>query len=87
MMQERIWQFIGKELHMPVYCGTEMAAETKFFITKMLQDAGKRVIAYGDGMNDYFMLKKADRGYLVKRQDGSISSSLKGKDMEGLILV
>ena len=55
---ERIWQFIGEELHMPVYCGVEMAAETKYYITKMLQNVGKRIIAYGDGMNDYFMLKR-----------------------------
>lgn len=64
-----------------------MSAETKYFITKFLQRAGKKVIAYGDGMIDYFMLKQAEQGYLVRRLDGSISQSLKEQDMEGLILV
>ena len=64
-----------------------MSAETKFFITKKLQEAGKTVIAYGDGMNDYFMLKQADEGYLVVKQDKTISRSLKGRDVEGLTIV
>ena len=84
---ERIWRFIAGELQIPFYGGREMAAETKFFIAKMLQRAGKRVIAYGDSMNDYFMLRQADCGYLVRRPDGSVSGSLRGKDMEGLIYV
>lgn len=49
--------------------------------------AGKRVVAYGDGMNDYYMMKMADEGFLVTKQDSSISRSLKGKDLEGLKLV
>ena len=84
---ERIWRFIAGELQIPFYGGREMAAETKFFIAKMLQRAGKRVIAYGDSMNDYYMLRQADVGYLVRRPDGSVSGSLRGKDMEGLIYV
>lgn len=84
---EKIWRFIAKELGIPFYFGIEMSAETKLYITKMLQNAGKRVIAYGDGMNDYFMLKQADKGYLLKKPDGTLSRSLKGKDTEGLIIV
>lgn len=38
-------------------------------------------------MNDYFMLKQADKGYLVAKQDGTISRSLKGSDTEGLTIV
>ena len=34
---ERIWRFIAGELQIPFYGGREMAAETKFFIAKMLQ--------------------------------------------------
>ena len=64
-----------------------MSAETKLYITKMLQRAGKHVIAYGDGMNDYFMLKQADEGYLLRKQDGTLSRSLKGRDTEGLNIV
>ena len=56
-------------------------------MTKKLKEAGKRVVAYGDGMNDYYMMKMADEGFLVTKQDSSISRSLKGKDLEGLKLV
>lgn len=64
-----------------------MAAETKLYITKFLQGAGKHVVAYGDGMNDYYMLKQADEGYLVGKEGGRVSRSLKGKELEGLIIV
>jgi hypothetical protein len=84
---KRIWTFISDRLGLDFYYGTEMSAETKLYITKFLQRAGKHVIAYGDGMNDYYMLKQADEGYLVVKQDGSISRSLKGKDLEGLTIV
>lgn len=84
---ERIWRFIAKKLGLDFFYGSQMSAETKYFITKYLQKAGKRVVAYGDGMNDYFMLKQADKGYLITKQDGSISRSLKGRDLEGLIIV
>ena len=84
---ERIWSFITEQLGINFYYGTEMSAETKLYITKLLQHAGKNIVAYGDGMNDYYMLKQANKGYLVTKQDGTISRSLKGKDTEGLILV
>lgn len=84
---ERIWRFIAKQLGLDFFCGTQMSAETKLFITKHLQAAGKRVVAYGDGMNDYFMLKQADEGYLIAKRDGTISRSLKGRDTEGLTIV
>lgn len=84
---ERVWKFLAKQLNLDFFYGAQMAAETKLFIAKRLQEAGKRVIAYGDGMNDYFMLKQADKGYLVAKQDGTISRSLKGSDTEGLTIV
>ncbi len=84
---ERVWEFISRKLGIPYYFGTEMSAETKLYVTKKLQEAGKRVVAYGDSMNDYYMLKQADEGFLVTKQDSSISRSLKGKDLEGLKLV
>ena len=84
---EKIWRFIAKQLGLDFFYGTQMAAETKLFITKQLQAMGKHVIAYGDGMNDYFMLKQADAGYLITKPDGTISRSLKGQDLEGLIIV
>lgn len=84
---ERVWSFISSYLDIPFYSGAEMAAETKFFITKMLQKAGKTINAYGDGMNDYYMLKQADKGYLVTKADGTVSKSLKGKDLGGIEFV
>ena len=84
---ERIWSYISKQLGVEYYCGIKMSADTKFFITKFIQKQGKRVIAYGDGMNDYYMLRQADIGYLIAREDGSVSRSLKGKTLEGLIIV
>ena len=84
---ERIWRFIANQLGLDFFYGTQMAAETKLFITKQLQRMGKHVIAYGDGMNDYFMLRQADEGYLITKRDGNISRSLKGRDTEGLIIV
>ena len=82
-----IWEQISKKLDIPFFNGDDMSAETKFFIAKILREHGKRVAAYGDGMNDYFMLREADEGYLVLKQDGSISRSLKGKGLEGITLV
>lgn len=84
---EKVWGYIASQLKIPYFGGMEMSAETKLFITKRLQEAGKTVIAYGDGMNDYYMLKQADKGFLVTKPDGSISKSLKGKNVEGLKLV
>lgn len=84
---ERIWSFISKQLRIPFFCGKQMASETKLYVTMLLQEAGKHVVAYGDGMNDYYMLKQANEGYLVRKADGTISRSLIGKDMEGLIIV
>lgn len=81
---EKIWTFIASKLGYGCFCGNRMSADTKYFITKFLQEDGVRVIAFGDGMNDYFMLKKADEGYLVRKHDGSLSRSLKGENMEGL---
>ena len=84
---ERIWKHISQILDIPCFNGVEMSAETKLYITKFLQSAGITVIAYGDGMNDYYMLKQADQGFLKTKQNGEISRSLKGKDLEGLTFV
>lgn len=83
----KVWSFIANSLGMQCYCGNQMSAETKYFITKYLQQAGKQVIAFGDGMNDYFMLKKANEAYLIKKPDGTISRSLKERDLEGIKIV
>lgn len=82
-----IWQHLSAHLHIPYFCGAAMSADTKFFITKELQQHGKRVIAYGDSLNDYYMLKQADQGYLITKADGTVSRSLRDQDLEGLTIV
>jgi len=82
-----VWEQISTKLGARFYYGNMMSAEAKYFITKILQDAGRKVIAYGDGMNDYFMLKQADKGYLIRKPNGSVSRSLKDRDLGGLNLV
>ena len=47
-------------------------------------EKGIAVTAFGDSMNDYYMLKQADTAYLVLKKDGTVSSSLKGRDLEGI---
>lgn len=84
---ETIWKYISHILDIPCFDGAEMSAETKLYITKHLQEAGYTVIAYGDGMNDYYMLKQADKGFLKTKPNGEVSRSLKGKDLEGLTFV
>lgn len=84
---EKIWRGIALDLGMQFFGGSQMSAETKFFITQELQKAGKKVIAYGDSMNDYYMLKQADEGNLITKPDGTISRSLLGQNMEGLHIV
>ena len=83
----RVWKVIAEKLNIPAFYGQEMSAETKHFIVRYLQDAGRKVTAYGDSMNDYYMIRQADKGYLVRRADGSLSRSLKGKDLEGCLYV
>ncbi len=84
---KKVWQYISTRLEIPFFGGEQMSADTKYYITKNLQEAGKTVIAFGDSMNDYYMMKQANVGYLICKQDGQVSQSLKGCDLEGLILV
>lgn len=81
------WKQIAEKNNMPLFYGPMMCSDTKYFIAKFLQTKGSKVIAFGDSMNDYFMLKQADESYLVLKADGSVSSSLSGRDLEGMVLV
>lgn len=83
----KVWEQIGKRYGISVFSGAAMCADTKYFVTKFLQKRGARVTAFGDSMNDYYMLRQADVGYLVLKKDGSVSTSLKRSDLEGLNFV
>lgn len=82
----KLWDKLS-ELHVlkNVIANTLISADTKYFVVKLLQDKGYEVIAYGDGKNDYYMLRQADKGYLYI---GSyLSRSLRDTDTAGISLI
>lgn len=81
------WKQIANKYNMLLYYGSQMCSDTKYFITKFIQERGSRVIAFGDSMNDYYMLKQANSAFLVQKNDGTVSSSIRGRDLEGLVFV
>ena len=81
-----LWDRLS-ELHglKNVIANTLISADTKYFVVKLLQGKGYGVIAYGDGKNDYYMLRQADKGYLYI---GSyLSRSLRDTDTAGISLI
>lgn len=82
-----IWKQIADKYGISFFYGPQMCSDTKYFIAKFLQERGSKVIAFGDSMNDYFMLKQANAAFMVLKNDGSVSSSLSGRDLEGLVFV
>ena len=84
--QPDIWKNISEKIKRPVFFGNQMSADTKFFITKFLKK-NRKVRAFGDSMNDYFMLKRADEAFLIAKPTGEISSSLKNRNLEGIQIV
>lgn len=82
----KLWDKLS-ELHglRNVIANTLISADTKYFVVKLLQSKGYRVIAYGDGKNDYYMLRQAEKGYLYI---GSyLSRSLRDADTAGISLI
>ena len=84
--QPDIWKNISGKIKRPVFFGNQMSADTKFFIAKFLQK-NRNVRAFGDSMNDYFMLKRADEAFLITKPTGELSSSLKNRNLEGIQIV
>lgn len=84
--QPDIWKNISEKIKRPVFFGNQMSADTKFFITKFLKK-NRKVRAFGDSMNDYFMLKRADEAFLIAKPTGELSSSLKNRNLEGIQIV
>ncbi|MGN0629962.1 MAG: AAA family ATPase [Ruminococcus sp.] len=83
---QKLWDRLS-ELHglRNVIASTLISADTKYFVVKLLQGKGYRVIAYGDGKNDYYMLRQADMGYIYI---GSyLSRSLRDTDTAGINLI
>ena len=82
-----VWDRLAQQYGMKAFAGREMSAETKYFVAKFLREQGKRVLAYGDSMSDFFMLQEADEGYLISKEDGRISRSLAGVELGGVTIV
>lgn len=82
----KLWDRLS-ELHelKNVIANTHISADTKYFVVKLLQGKGYEVIAYGDGKNDYYMLRQANKSYLYI---GSyLSRSLRDTDTAGINLI
>lgn len=81
-----LWRLIGEQEGILTFSGSRMSADTKFFVTKYLRRAGRRVIALGDSLGDWWMLKEADRGILAEKDPirHTGSASLAGYDLSGL---
>ena len=81
-----LWKRFSERLALKnVIADTLISADTKFFVVKLLQEKGYTVTAYGDGKNDYYMLKQADKGCLYIGK--YLSRSLRDSDLSGISLV
>jgi len=82
----QLWDKISVQFGLKnVIADTFISADTKYFVVKLLQIKGYVITAYGDSMNDYYMLKQADKSYLYI---GSyLSRSLRNADISGIRLL
>ena len=81
-----LWKRLAERFALKnVIADTLISADTKFFVVKMLQEKGYTVTAYGDGKNDYYMLKQADYSYLYIGK--CLSRSLRDSDLSGIKLI
>ena len=81
-----LWERLSERFALKnVIADTLISADTKYFVVKLLQEKGYTVTAFGDGRNDYYMLKQADKGYLYIGK--YLSRSLRDSDLSGISLV
>lgn len=78
-----LWSAIASNHSWGCFYGAQMCADAKLQIVRLLHTAGKSVLAIGDSMNDYFMLREADEACLVMKRSGQASRSLIGFDTLG----
>lgn len=82
----QLWKQIAELLGLKnVIANTLISADTKYFVVKLLQEKGYTVIAYGDGKNDLYMLKQANKGYLYIGDH--LSRSLRDAGISGIHLL
>lgn len=82
----KVWKSICNKTKIPLIFGKEISADTKYFITKFLKEKNI-IVAYGDSMVDYYMVKEAHKGYLFTNDEGNLSSSLRDMDLGGIEIV
>lgn len=81
-----LWERLSERFALKnVIADTLISADTKYFVVKLLQEKGYTVTAFGDGRNDYYMLKQADNGYLYIGK--YLSRSRRDSDLSGISLV
>lgn len=82
----RLWKAVGEHLGLsPVFADPTISADTKYFVVKILQNAGYTISAYGDSKNDLYMLRAADHGFLYVGD--RISRSITAASTSGLQLL
>ena len=62
-----------------------ISADTKYYVVKLLREAGYRIIAYGDSKIDLYMLQEADEGFLFIGD--KLSRSLREEHIAGIKLI
>lgn len=65
-----------------VFANPLISADTKYYVAKILNQKGYIITSYGDSMNDLFMLKSSDKGFLYIGKQ--MSRSLYNADLRGL---
>lgn len=81
-----LWDKIGTQFHLQnIIADPIISADTKYYITKLLQSVGYTIRAYGDSKIDLYMLRQANEGTLFIGQ--RISRSLQGESLHGLRLI
>ena len=79
----QLWEQLTEHFGLEnVIVNTLISADTKFFVIKLLQEKGYIITAYGDGMNDFYMLKQANFGYLYIGK--YLNRSLRDADISGI---
>ena len=82
----QLWERLSKLLGLKnVIADTLISADTKYYVVKLLREQGYTITAYGDGKNDLYMLREADKGFLCI--GARLSRSLSEADTSGISLM
>lgn len=83
---KELWEKIAVRKHLlNVFADPMISADTKYYVVKLLREAGYRIIAYGDSKIDLYMLQEADEGFLFIGD--KLSRSLREEHIAGIKLI